>query len=635
MTARVDTLSYSSPMTLIRRLAALIAICRILAPLLVFQFVWRLVANTGDATVVNGVLSPPSGSGPAAWAEALITAPVWAWALMAAVRAYHGDPQPVRTALRRLPAVLGAMVTAVALVVAALLCLMVFQSGEVLPPVLLGIGIAVITAAFMVRLALVLPIAALSDTNGSGAIGEAFALIRGRALNSGIVIVLGVAVAPLAAKWFITLLREETTGRAVGLALAFVADLTLVAIAMIQATTLFAVHKNLTTESANGLPGEGGSGTSAKRTRAAYVAAALSVLLVPTVLSGVVAGSHRLPEISTGDLERGMLIAVGWGSGGHPVIVGQQEIIDCLDDRCVQMASTPLSVIMFDPTGGAVVAPDGSVVALGQDELERCDMHRACRSSPGMLDPLARSEAEAIGLGPSGEILIATATRVGEEPSMQLGLVHCLDELCQQTHTTVLGVVKGFRDQGDRGTWRPRTLGIGVDKNGRVVVAYKAQPADQTWVAWCESSACAQPAIAVHGDPRASSMPTDEELISLRLGRMIECPFANCDPALWGISPTTDGFATVTSEAVEPDGPHIQIGSPGEGTRRAILLHCPDVTCQGAQRIRLNEYWPGTSNLPDPQLDDIWWIAANPDGRLLLVQDGSPHVIITESRPAR
>lgn len=69
-------------------------------------------------------------------------------------------------------------------------------------------------------------------------------------------------------------------------------------------------------------------------------------MFVPAGLCAGAAAAADLPSVTRTEVEIGHVMAIGWPSGRHPVIVGQQAILDCLDDACARYTTTQLGVIM-------------------------------------------------------------------------------------------------------------------------------------------------------------------------------------------------------------------------------------------------------------------------------------------------
>ncbi|MFE9689033.1 hypothetical protein [Micromonospora sp. NPDC005806] len=365
------------------RRAALTTLVLVLVPWSLLQVLGGLLPLPGvdPARVVNGMLVPPVGV-----VGALVEPVVWAWAVTAAVSAMAQRDRPVRRALRALPTVCAALLAGAGTVLVAFLVL-----GLVLPAAgesvwVVAVLLALPVAAFLVRFALVLPIAVLDERRGREAFRTAFAGVRGQAVGFAVFLLLGVAAPALLYGWAFARPEEHVTGHVQGVLAWLLRDATLVAVVALQASALLVAHRNMSRPTLLPAPGpEARAPASGRRTQRLgrlTVPLGLAAVLLPAGLVGGVLAAERLPEVTvhTSDLPHRM-IAVGWPTERGPILVGQSWFDDCLDDQCRNRRRTDLSVTMYEPYGGAAFGADGSVYALGQHELEQCDAQRICRGA--------------------------------------------------------------------------------------------------------------------------------------------------------------------------------------------------------------------------------------------------------------
>ncbi|WP_319463632.1 hypothetical protein, partial [Micromonospora sp. RTP1Z1] len=524
------------------RRSVLHPILLVLVPLSLLQTIWRLLPfpGTDPARVINGVLVLP----PADAMEVLVVAVAWTWAVTAGVLALRSSDRPLREALRPLPTVCAALLAAIAVVLVAFLLV-----GLVLPVATDAIWVVVALVALpvgatLVPLALVPPIAVFEGVRGREAFRTAFAAVRTHVVSLAILLLFGVAAPAQLLGWLFRRPEDLVDGRLAGVVVWLLRDAALVGVAALQASTLVAAYQNLPEPrlpAAVPLPagndggeagGDGPGRTTWGRIQGYAVLLGLAALLLPTALAGGLVASERLPQLTVRSMPRPhQMIAVGWPDGRGPVLVGQQAIEDCLDDQCRTRRRTELSVLMYEPLGGAAFAPDGSVFALGQHGLEQCDARRVCRRSPGAPSALRGTGAGAIALAPTGEILIASGTEVGprgdgvpdEARHVELKLVRCADVLCANPKVTSFGIVRGSLHERE-GSWRPRRLTVGTDGAGRPVVAFRSPSEGTVSVGWCMSAHCERADLAAVDGPRRPGMPTGAELALLDFDDMFDCP---------------------------------------------------------------------------------------------------------------
>lgn len=602
------------------------------------------------ARVVNGMLVPPVGV-----VGALVEPVVWAWAVAAALAAMaHGD-RPVRRALRALPTVCLALLAGAGTLLVALLVL-----GLVLPATVelfwvVAALLALPVAAFLVRFALVLPIAVLDDRHGREAFRAAFAGVRGQTVGFAVFFLFGVAGPALLHGWAFTRPEERVTDHLQGVLAWLLRDATLVAVVALQARTLLVAHRNLPRRMPLPPPRPEVSAPTADR-RAGWlgrlvVPLGLTAVLLPAGLAGGLVAAERLPEVTvhTFDLPHRM-IAVGWPSGRGPILVGQSWFDDCLDDRCRHRRRTELSVTMYEPYGGAAFGADGSVYALGQLELEQCDAQRTCRRGKGGLRALRGSGGAAITLTPAGEILLASGTEVrpaggtevrpaggkarptgaarDDAGHVELKLIHCPDVFCVDPRVVSLGLVSGTLD--DRGGSRPTRLTVRVDGTGRPVVVFRSPSTGAVSVAWCVTPDCARTEVAALDGPRHSGMPTPADLALLDLGDVLDCRIGQgCDGGepLATAHPAQGGRYDLVVEPGHPDGLHVRVGS-GPWPDRATLRVCADRPCREPERIPLVEVPPVQSGWSDRPARERWLMAVAADGRVAATDPYGQQVVV-------
>ncbi|MEU5527505.1 hypothetical protein ABZ744_11255 [Micromonospora chersina] len=505
-----------------RRSAALTTLVLVLVPWSLLRVLGGLIPLPGvdPARVVNGMFVPSAGV-----VGALVEPVVWAWAVTAAVGALASVDRPLRRAFRALPTVGAALLAgAGTLLVAFLLLGMVLPAAVELVWVAAAL-LALPAAAFLVRFALVLPIAVLDGLRGRAAFRASFVGVRGNALGLGVAFLFGVAAPALLYGWAFARPEEKVTDPLLGVLAWLLRDATLIAVVALQAQILLVAHRYLPGRSL--LPARDpeepapAADRPTRRLGRLTVPLGLAAVLLPAGLVGGVVAAERLPEVTvnTSDLPHKM-IAVGWPTGRGPILVGQTWFEDCLDDTCRTRRRTDLSVTMYEPYGGAAFGADGSVYALGQYALEQCDAQRICRGGKDGLAVLGESQAAAITLSPTGEILLASATEVRPAdpapdevrpaapapddagPVVELKLIRCPDVSCATPRVTSLGRVNG--SLRDRGGSQPTRLVVRVDASGRPVVALRSPSAGGVSVGWCATLDCAQPEVAPIDGPATS-----------------------------------------------------------------------------------------------------------------------------------
>ncbi|MFF4892979.1 hypothetical protein [Micromonospora chersina] len=636
-------------MPISRRRAALTALVLVLVPWSLLRVFGALIPLPGvdPARVVNGMFVPPAGL-----VVALVEPVVWAWAVTATVGALAPVDRPLRRAFRALPTV-GAAVLAGAgtLLVALLLLAMVLPAAVELVWVVAAL-LALPVGAFLVRFALVLPIAILDGLRGRAAFRASFVGVRGNALGLGVAFLFGVAAPALLYGWAFARPEEQVTDPLLGVLAWLLRDATLIAVVALQAQILLVAHRNLPGRSllparAPGEPAPA-AGRLTRRLGRLTVPLGLAAVLLPAGLVGGVVAAERLPDVTVNTSDRmHKMIAVAWPAGRGPVLVGQTWFEDCLDDTCRTRRRTNLSVTMYEPYGGAAFGPDGSVYALGQHALEQCDAQRVCRGSKGGLAVLDETQAAAITLSPAGEILLASATEVRPaDPApdevrpaapahaghVELKLIRCPDVFCATPRVTSLGRVKG--SLRDRGGSQPTRLVIRVDTHGRPVVALRSPSAGGVSVGWCDTLDCARPEVAPIDGPRRPGMPTPEDLALLDVGDVLDCRVGHgCDGSepLATVHRPRGGVWDVVAEPAHPDGLYVRVGS-GPWPDRAVLRVCADRACREARGIPLVEIPPVRTWWSDRPARERWLMAVDGDGRVVATDPYGLHVVVV-TRP--
>lgn len=605
------------------RLLALLALW--LMPLFLVRTAWHLV--TDDQTrIVDANLRFGSDD----LVLLAVTVVWWTWAVLAAIATLGGQPEPMRRALRALPVALAAVAGGVLVLVAGF-----FAVGLVLPGGIAAVGLTVLIVVIVLspiiaRLAVAGPVAVLTPERGRAAFAQASRLVRGRVPATTAMLVFGVAAPALTLGWLVESTRLPYF--ALGVLHWPAIDAALVVIAAVQARTLLRAYQDCSPADVAAPP------LIVPSPR--LLAAAAGLLALSGLLAGGAVALHRLPQIATlsHPALNSTLIGTAWPAGRHPLFIGQQFIDDCLNERCSEVKTTELSVVMFDPSGSAAITADGSVFALGQDHLEYCDAERRCRHTDGRLEILAESQAEAVALSAQGGLLIATATPVGgkaaEATQVALGLVHCRDVLCKESRTTELGVVQAGMKPFDG--WRQRTLALGVDSAGRPVVAFRsadegarsnwpamdpfagtesALPPTELWVARCDTADCAHARV-----DRPSTGDLDD-LALLQFDAVLGCLRNSCGPDVPVATvarPQGGSFALLVEPRVR-DGVWLRVGETPPEIQTTLLV-CADAACEQARRIPIEFDVLGSSNVPRPLPGEIWIMAVNPDGRVLLTR---------------
>ncbi|MFC4020749.1 hypothetical protein ACFOW4_22785 [Micromonospora sp. GCM10011542] len=585
--------------------------------------------------VVNGMLVPPAGV-----VGALLEPVVWAWAVTAAVAAMAPLDRPLRRAFRALPTVCAALLAGVGtLLVAFLLLGMVLPAAEELVWVVAAL-LALPVAALLVRFALVLPIAVLDGRRGREAFRASFVGVRGNALGLGVALLFGVAAPALLHGWAFARLEEQVTDHLLGVLAWLLRDATLVAVVALQASTLLVAHRNLAGRSLPSAPSPEEPAPAAdgltRRLGRLTVPLGLAAVLLPAGLVGGVVAAERLPEVTVNTSDRAhRMIAVGWPAGRGPILVGQSWFDDCLDDTCRTRRRTDLSVMMYEPYGGAAFGADGSVYALGQHELEQCDVQRICRRGEGGLAVLRGTQAAAITLAPAGEILLASAMEIkpaaptpDHARHVELKLIRCPDVFCVNPRVASLGLVAG--SLSDRDGSRPTRLVVRIDENGRPVVVFRSPSTGAVSVGWCATLACARPEIAPLEGPGPLGMPTPEDLALLDLGDVLDCRTGHgCDDVqpLATVHRPRGGVWDVVVEPVRPEGLYLRVGSdPWPG--RATLRICADRSCREPEGIPLVEVPPVQTVWSDRPARERWLMAVDGDDRMVVTDPYGQRVVV-------
>ncbi|MET7803945.1 hypothetical protein [Micromonospora chersina] len=635
-----------------RRSAALTTLVLVLVPWSLLRVLGGLIPLPGvdPARVVNGMFVPSAGV-----VGALVEPVVWAWAVTAAVGALASVDRPLRRAFRALPTVGAALLAgAGTLLVAFLLLGMVLPAAVELVWVAAAL-LALPAAAFLVRFALVLPIAVLDGLRGRAAFRASFVGVRGNALGLGVAFLFGVAAPALLYGWAFARPEEKVTDPLLGVLAWLLRDATLIAVVALQAQILLVAHRYLPGRSL--LPARDpeepapAADRPTRRLGRLTVPLGLAAVLLPAGLVGGVVAAERLPEVTvnTADLPHKM-IAVGWPAGRGPILVGQTWFEDCLDDTCRTRRRTDLSVTMYEPYGGAAFGADGSVYALGQYALEQCDAQRICRGGKDGLAVLSESQAAAITLSPTGEILLASATEVrpadpapGEVrpadpapadagPVVELKLIRCPDVSCATPRVTSLGRVNG--SLRDRGGSQPTRLVVRVDASGRPVVALRSPSAGGVSVGWCATLDCARPEVAPIDGPRRPGMPTPEEVALLDVGDLLDCRVGHgCDGSepMATVHRPRGGVWDVVAEPAHPEGLYLRIGS-GPWPDRAVLRVCTGRACREARAVPLVEIPPVQTWWSDRPARERWLMAVDADGRMVATDLFGLHVVVV-TRP--
>ncbi|TYB39146.1 hypothetical protein FXF50_07815 [Micromonospora sp. AP08] len=635
-----------------RRRAALTTLVLVLAPWSLFRVLGGLIPLPGvdPARVVNGMFVPPAGV-----VGALVEPVVWAWAVTAAIAATAPVDRPLRRAFRALPTVGAALLAGAGTLLVALLLLgTVLPAGGGLVWVVAAL-VALPVAALLVRFALVLPIAVLDGLRGRAAFRASFVGIRGNALGLGVALLFGVAAPALLYGWAFARPEEKVTDPLLGVLAWLLRDATLIAVVALQAQILLVAHRNLPGRSL--LPAldldqaPPAVDRLTRRLGRLTVPLGLAAVLLPAGLVGGVVAAERLPEVTvnTADLPHKM-IAVAWPVGRGPILVGQRWFEDCLDETCRTRHRTKLSVTMYEPYGGAAFGADGSVYALGQYALEQCDAQRICRGGKDGLAVLRESQAAAITISPTGEILLASATEVrpadpapdevrpaapapdDARPVVELKLIRCPDVFCATPRVTSLGRVNG--SLRDRGGSQPTRLVVRVDASGRPVVALRSPSAGGVSVGWCATLDCARPEVAPIEGPRRPGMPTPEEVALLDVGDVLDCRLGHgCDGSepLATVHRPRGGVWDVVAEPAHPDGLYLRLGS-GPWPDRAVLRVCTDRACREAREVPLVEIPPVQTWWSDRPARERWLMAVDADGRVVATDPYGLHVVVV-TRP--
>jgi hypothetical protein len=583
-----------------------------LAPAFLFRTVWQVL--TGDAWVLNDVLSVTDS-----WTVVIVTALVWTATVLLGVAVLDGGPQPLRRTLRALP---------IAFVGVAVLALLLIGSFVALAAILpappqaffgLAIALALALIAVATSLSLVATVAVV-EQSGFGAFSAA-GVLRGRRWRTGCQFAFGALAPALIVGWIGGHLHPG--GFVHGIQADLLRNALLVATAALQARTLLRLYRATRTE-----PDPGPRGRPARRW--AVVLLSAGVFLLPTVVTGSVVAAAKVPRVSTSpDLQASPVMQIAWPAGRHPVIVTQNSILDCTDDRCSRYRSTPLPLVSYLPVGGAIVRPDGSVVALGDNALAICDADRHCEGGWQRYEipALRTSRANAITLTPAGDLLIATATPSDDGTRTRLGIMRCHDPLCATSDTVGLGDAGPI---GQHDGWNGRQLAIRLDSGGRPIVAFTAgSTVDDVSFGWCSSASCEQGKVGSAADGR---LPADE------VAALYRDLIRPCTSVCGGEYPgpavdTPGGRYALEVRHRGPDNTLLQAGRPQDFVETNVLT-CPDRSCRQPQRRARASLTPmGTSNVPGPGPEEIWLMAASAAGQIILVRPAYSPQIVTIVKP--
>ncbi|MFG2053781.1 hypothetical protein ACGFI9_07080 [Micromonospora sp. NPDC048930] len=619
-----------------RRRRALAALVLVLVPLSLLRVLLGLLPfpGAGPARVVNGMLVLPAGV-----VEALVVPVGWALAVTAGIAATAHRDRPLRRTLRALPTACAALLAGVAAVLVAFLLLGLALPADQGVFWVIAALLAVPVGALLVRFALVLPIAVLDGLRGMAAFRAASGAVRGQVVSFGFSLLVGVAVPALLYGWAFARPEEHVSGPFQGVLAWLLRDLCLIAVAAVQVRSLLAVYRDLPgREGVFGAPVSEPVGVPTRGPGRRALSLGLAALLLPAALAGGVVAAERLPGVTVraGNSPHRM-IAVAWPPGRGPILVGQHEIEDCLDDRCRATRLTPLTVMMFEPYGGAAFGPDGSVYALGQQELEQCDARRVCRRAEGRLAALAGSGAAAITVSPAGEILLASATEVrpagsaegtarDEASHVELKLIRCPDVRCVDPAVTSLGLVDGALETLDNS---PARLMIRTRRGAEPVVAFRSPSTGVVSVGWCATPDCARPQLAPFGGGRPG-MPSEEELTSLGFDDVFGCPTGGCGDG--GPVATVHGqqgeVYDVVIERGRREGFRLQVGAGDPTPGRVVLRLCAAHSCRDPRRIPLAEVpyaFTDQGFFPERRR---WLMAVAPDGRAVISDAFANHTMM-------
>jgi hypothetical protein len=545
------------PYSVAMRLLTVVAVA--LLPAYAFRLGW-LTATDGTARIVDGVLTFDGQS----WVVAIAMTLVWAAAVFLGVAVLDGGPRPLRRTLRALPAIgfLVAVIWALAAFAFRLL-----GSIPPSPAVLLVLAAVIVGIPGIVEPVLLRVTAAVVR----GIAGPPVDL-TGQRWAVGVQLVGGLGL-PL---FVVDLLANlfHPTSRLGGIAVtAFTAAL-LTVCAAIQSVVLLTIYHRLAPAT-----------VLTPRTRPPRWIAAVGALaiLVPAGLTAATAAAADLPNVTGTPVHAGRVMAIAWPAGRHPVIVGQNRILDCLDDPCTHFTETKLHVIMYEPNGNAVIRTDGTVYAFGQAELEICDPQRHCDWTGGaeraaLINPLGGYPwAATMALGPDGNPVIATIANPDQDHNAKVTVHRCHDQFCKTADASVLDSVRMTEKDGV-------TMRLAVGADGQAVVLIHGTDGTQQL---------------------GEALPQSAGGLSFAGDGAIERPGGGW----YSVETDHSGRSAL-----------LQAGTPTALTRSELLV-CADRECNQIERhfpIAIGP--PMTSNIPGPTPDEIWKIAPGPDGRLVVIQ---------------
>ena len=638
--------------------------------------------------IVNGVPQPAANPAWVGWVALIATVLCWSVAIAAGTAviagALLGSPVGAATAwrlgLRACVPVIAAVVLSAVLAGAALLLLAAFVGGSGGGLLVWGALLLVPVGAVLSRVALVVPAAVLGGRAGARPLEAAFTLTRGRVLRTAGPVLLGAAFVPLLMAWLgndvlARWLADVTPHNRLGWLLAAAGQQLLSAVVIVvvtaaQAATLATAYLRrlidlgdpaVTDAAVADLTDvdqwSGRPATTAGRRPAfprAARAAVGAALLLPAICAAAVGAvdPYHAPSVREHDLRlAGLVLAVAWPAGRHPVIVTDFDAYDCPDDECHDPVPRGMRADFAMQSGAVTIGGDGSVVAgiivrpAGQDQvkLERCPASGACRAIGPVPLPSGDDQPQpnlALGVAPDGTPVLATVGDLSKAadaaPSAQLALIRCLYTNCTQSERTVLGTVPVSSNTSVAGTdalsaavggpglpTASPALRLDTDPTGRPIITFRA--AAHVWRATCQPDTCAQPRLvddqAIPGDRFTPTGGVDDAVLTLTDNGLVRCQLTACSPPTLyppGLPGESDLVATAGGVFVvlgapgpPPSGLHITIG-PKPEPRQYTLWHCPDADCLHPHSITL----PVTQS-PARQT----WLATQPDGQVLLLQN--------------
>lgn len=637
--------------------------------------------------IVNGVPRPAAAPVWADWVALAVTVLCWSVAIAAGTavvsRTVLGSPVGAaaawRLGLRACVPVTVAMVLSAVLAGLVLVLLAASAGGSGVVGLLVCAAVLLVPAgAVLSRVALVVPAAVLGGRAAQRPLKAAFTLTRGRVLRTARPVLLGAVFVPLFVAWVGDgLLARWLAGTAphdrLGWLLAaagqqLLSTLVIVVVTTAQAATLATVYLQRLAELGNPAitdPAVGAAAdadqrsglpvTSTGRRRAFPRAARATVgaVLLPAIGAAAVSAvnPYHVPSVSEHDLRlAGLVLAVAWPAGRHPVIVTEFDAYDCPDDECRDPVPRGMRADFAMRSGAVTIGGDGSVLAgiivrpAGHDlvKLERCSAAGGCRAIEPVPLPSGGGQPQphlALSVAPDGTPVLATvgdlSRAAGAAPSAQLALIRCLDTSCARSQRTVLGTVPASTAASVAGTdalsavlggaglpTASPALRLDTGPAGQPIVTFRA--AAQVWRATCQPGTCDQPRLvddqAMPGDRFTPVGGVDDGELTLTDIGLVRCQLAACSPPMLhspGLPGENDLVATAGGVFVvlgapgpPPPGLHITIG-PKPEPRRYILWHCPDLTCLHPRSIALR-----VTQSPARQT----WLAAQPNGHVLLLQ---------------